>query len=249
MQLIKIGQGRVGGEEIKTVNARDLHEFLEVGKDFSTWVKDRIDQFGFTENQDFIVFPEIGEKGGRPQIVYHLTIDMAKELSMVERNDKGKQARQYFIQCEKQVKNIVPAQLPDFTNPILAARAWADEVEKTQVLQIVNAEMVPKVEALDRISNAEGNMCITNAAKDLQIKPKDLFALLSARKWIYRRVGGKNWVAYQDKLQSGNLIHKIKTVELSDGSEKITEQVLVSPKGLVGLASILSAGGNLQGDF
>lgn len=94
------------------MNARELHAFLGVGKHFGSWITDRIDQFGFTENQDFTVFPEIGEKGGRPQLVYHLTLDMAKELSMVERNDKGKQ---YFIACEKELKEVVKA----FYDPVL----------------------------------------------------------------------------------------------------------------------------------
>lgn len=117
----------------QTVNARDLHEFLEVGKDFTTWIKDRILQYDFQENQDFIVFPEIGEnpKGGRPKDEYHITIDMAKELSMVERNEKGKQARQYFIKMENIAKSKTLA-MPNFSNPAEAARAWALEYEEKQ---------------------------------------------------------------------------------------------------------------------
>ena len=89
-ELIKI----TNKDGINTVNARELHAFLEVGKDFSTWIKDRIEQFEFVENQDFIVFTNFGENpsGGRPSKDYHLTMDMAKELSMVERNEKGKQS-------------------------------------------------------------------------------------------------------------------------------------------------------------
>ena len=104
--LLIVTDQRIAGESVATINARDLHAFLEVGKDFSTWIKDRISQFDFVENQDFMVFPEIGEnsKGGRPSKEYALTLDMAKELSMVERNDKGKQARQYFIECERRAK-------------------------------------------------------------------------------------------------------------------------------------------------
>jgi len=94
--LITINQSTIADTTVQTVNARDLHAFLEVGKDFSTWFKDRIQQYEFLENQDFVIFPETGEKSGRgrPTIDYALTLDMAKELSMVERNDKGKQARQ-----------------------------------------------------------------------------------------------------------------------------------------------------------
>ncbi|MCY0872982.1 MAG: antA/AntB antirepressor family protein, partial [Acidithiobacillus caldus] len=70
-------------------------------KDFSTWIKDRIRQYNFVENQDFIVFTDFGEnpQGGRPSKEYRLTLDMAKELAMIERTPKGKAARQYFIAC------------------------------------------------------------------------------------------------------------------------------------------------------
>ncbi|RWT27728.1 antA/AntB antirepressor family protein [Aeromonas caviae] len=105
--LIPVNQCRVGDDLVQTVNARELHAFLEVGKDFSNWIKDRISQYGFVEHVDYVVFAKTGENssGGRPQREYFLTLDMAKELSMVERNAKGKQARQYFIQCERVAKS------------------------------------------------------------------------------------------------------------------------------------------------
>jgi len=85
-------------EGIQTVNARELHEFLEVGRDFSNWIKQRIEKYDFVENQDFAVIAGIGENpnGGRPLKEYHISTEMAKELSMLENNEKGKQARRYF---------------------------------------------------------------------------------------------------------------------------------------------------------
>ncbi len=102
-QLINIQEQN--GNQV--VNARELHEFLEVGKDFSNWIKDRINKYGFVENEDFVVFANSGEnlKGGRPSKDYAISLDMAKELSMVERNEKGRQARRYFIAMEKEAKN------------------------------------------------------------------------------------------------------------------------------------------------
>ncbi len=92
--LIPFGQAIIGEGLVQTVNARDLHVFLEIGKDFSTWLKSRIEQYEFIENQDFVCSPVLGSegRGGHNRIDYHLTLDMAKELSMVERNEKGKQA-------------------------------------------------------------------------------------------------------------------------------------------------------------
>ena len=90
----------------RAVSARELHLFLGVGRDFSNWIKGRIEEYGFIENQDYMVFAEIGENsnGGRPLKEYALTLDMAKELSMVEKTERGKQARRYFIEMEKLAK-------------------------------------------------------------------------------------------------------------------------------------------------
>ncbi len=94
----------------RAVNARDLHSFLESKQDFSTWMKNRIDQYGFVENQDYqILAPQNygASWGGNNKVDYALSIDMAKELSMVERSEKGKQARRYFIACEDKLKEAV----------------------------------------------------------------------------------------------------------------------------------------------
>lgn len=91
----------------KAVSARELHMFLESKRDFSNWIKDRIKRCDLIENQDYEVFNNFGENpnGGRPLTEYALSIEAAKEISMVENNSKGKQARRYFIECEKALKN------------------------------------------------------------------------------------------------------------------------------------------------
>ena len=93
-------------EGAPTVNARDLHAFLESKQHFSDWIKIRIEQYEFEEGIEYVVNHNSMENplGGRPSIEYHLGLDMAKELSMVEKTDKGKQARKYFIQCERIAK-------------------------------------------------------------------------------------------------------------------------------------------------
>lgn len=87
----------------RAVNARDLHAFLESKRDFSTWIKDRIKSYDFVEGVDFQSFTEIVEReiGATTRIEYALSISMAKELSMIENNERGKQARKYFIACEE----------------------------------------------------------------------------------------------------------------------------------------------------
>ncbi|EJA5052758.1 antA/AntB antirepressor family protein [Salmonella enterica] len=116
-QLIPVSNGTINNEPTLLCNARDLHEFLEVGKDFSTWIRTRITEYGFVENQDFILLPKNGEqkigRGGHNRKDYHLTLDTAKELAMVERNEQGRQVRRYFIECEKQLRQQVqPVSIP-----------------------------------------------------------------------------------------------------------------------------------------
>lgn len=127
----------------------------------------------------------------------------------------------------------IPQTLPE------ALRLAADLAEQNSHLQLVVAEQAPKIEALNRIAVADGSLCLTDAAKSLQIKRKDLIAILQARKWIYRRTGSTHFVAYQDKIQAGVMEHKYSTVERPDGTEKTTEQARVTPKGLVRLATII----------
>lgn len=98
-ELIKISENNGN----KVVSARELHAFLEVETRFGDWIARRIDEYDFTENEDFEVLlkNEKNPQGGRPAVEYAISLDMAKELAMVEKNDKGKQARRYFIAIEK----------------------------------------------------------------------------------------------------------------------------------------------------
>lgn len=97
-------------------------------------------------------------------------------------------------------------------------------VEKVIELEEQIKVTQPKAVAYDRLATADGSLCITDAAKQLQQRPKDLFALLQRSKWIYRRPGS-SWLGYQDKLQQGLLEHKITEVERSDGTSKITSRL------------------------
>lgn len=100
-ELIKIEQSN----GIETVNARDLHIFLESGRDFPTWITQRIEKYEFNKGLDFTTIRG-KSSGGRMPLEYHISLDMAKELSMVENNEKGRQARRYFIEVEKRAKQL-----------------------------------------------------------------------------------------------------------------------------------------------
>jgi phage anti-repressor protein len=103
-ELIKITEDHTGS---KLVSAKDLYDFLEIKRDFSNWFK-QMAEYGFQEGKEFTpILAKTSPLGGRPSIDYALTIDTAKEIAMIQRSDKGKQARQYFIECEKKLKQAV----------------------------------------------------------------------------------------------------------------------------------------------
>jgi phage antirepressor YoqD-like protein len=112
--------------------------------------------------------------------------------------------------------------------------------EKVIALQATNAALAPKAEALDRISTADGSLSLQEAAKALQVRPNvDLIKYLSTNGWIYRRNGSGNWLGYQVMTNAGLLEHKVEIQKLADGSEKVREQVKVTPRGLAKLAKIV----------
>lgn len=236
-QFPVVVEGQIGETVIQTVNARDLHAFLEVGTAFKDWIARRVEDYNFQENLDFCSFLS-ESSGGRPSKEYAISIDMAKELSMVERNEKGKQARQYFLECERRAKDPASALMARLNDNTFLRSTLLTYTEKVQVLEGQVAELAPKADALDRIATADGSICVTDAAKNLQVRPKDLFAYLRSHGWIYKRPGTAHDVAYQSKLVQGLLEHKIDTVYRSDGTEKITTQVRVTPKGLIVLAKV-----------
>jgi phage anti-repressor protein len=162
--LIPVFRTNIGGVEVDAVNARDLHAFLGNKDKFATWIRDRIDQFGFAENQDVVSFSENPEKpqGGRPSKEYHLTLDMAKELAMVERTPRGKQARQYFIEIERRYyagerPSPVPpaAALPDVPDALPDSdelRSADAPVDSEAVMDFLSRAMDPDASEWKRIT-------------------------------------------------------------------------------------------------
>lgn len=147
---------------VQAVMGRDLHAFLEIGKDYSTWFKDMC-AYGFSAGQDFS--PVSGEnKGrGRPRIDHIVSLDMAKEISMIQRTDKGKQARQYFIECERRAKQ--PAvNAAELTRLELIQIAMNAEEERL-ALEAKNKELEPKAEAYDDFMDTTGKYNIGTVAK------------------------------------------------------------------------------------
>ncbi|WGM07569.1 antA/AntB antirepressor family protein [Arsenophonus nasoniae] len=177
--LINIETKNINGGLIQTVNARDLHAFLGIKNHFKDWIKDRIEKYGFLANEDFVTFAEKTAKG-RPSIEYAISLDMAKELSMVERNEKGKQARQYFIECERRVlqpQTLLP------TAKELALMVVRAEEEKEQLL-LENKSLSTENDCLKNLFK-EG-MTPTQFSKMLNgVNSQQINHFLAGLKWLY----------------------------------------------------------------
>jgi len=244
-ELLPIRILPLGEDQVNAISARDLHAFLEVKSEFKDWIRNRIQQYNFIDHQDYEV-EHIAAKNLAPicsdKLEYLLTLDMAKELAMVERNEKGKQARQYFLECERRAKAVqnpflsqIPKTLPD------ALRLCADLEEKRAVLsckveeqQATISTLAPKADGLDRLTiTTQGTVTLTEAAKLLQQPPRKFTAWLQQIAWVYR--SGKHLLPYQDRIHAGHMEHKVVVI-----SEEISvPQAVITPKGLVNLSARL----------
>lgn len=113
-ELINITTAKIGEEEVNAVNGRDLHRKLGSKQDYSTWIKRRIEKYEFIEGQDYLIhkFVEQLPSGAKHCIEYIISLDMAKELAMVENNEQGREIRRYFIEVEKEFRRQTSKTLP-----------------------------------------------------------------------------------------------------------------------------------------
>ena len=153
-----------------------------------------------------------------------------------------------MLQSEHHGHAPTVAGLPDFTDRVAAARAWADAEEgrlqlaaKVAQLERQVVDQAPAVEAFKLIANTDGSMCLSDAAKVLHVHYNELADLLFKQGWIYRRPGRSGYLARHDKLQAGYLAHKIGSYDdPRSGQQKTKEQVLVTQRGLTMLACMAS---------
>lgn len=174
-----------------------------------------------------------------------LLISYMKNTSIVRTFKKALIRGFYNMRAKLRAAPARPAELTrmDLIELALAAeRERIAAIAKIEQLEHQVADQAPAVAALDLIANAKGTQCITDAAKVLQLRPHELTDLLLARKWMYHRPGKPGYIAYQDKLDSGHLKHKLHNYQDPESGEyRAKEQVLVTKKGLTRLAELLAA--------
>lgn len=203
------------------VSGRDLHDFLEVGSNYTTWFK-RMTEYGFEEGRDFIPILE-ESTGGRPSEDHALKLDTAKEISMIQRNERGKEARQYFISVEK-----------EFNSPEkIMARALRIADETINTLKLVNSNLVtqtaimaPKAEYFDEMVDRNLLTSFRDTAKMYEIKEKTFISYLMEKKYLYRDGKGK-LTPYADK---NNGLFEVKE-SINNKTGWSGTQTMITPKG------------------
>ena len=208
-----------------TVLARDLHEFLEVKTAYKDWFP-RMCEYGFAEGEDYCSFLSDRSDGlpGKPRQDAQLTIDMAKEICMLQRNEKGKQARQYFLQLEREWNS------PEAVMS-RALRMAEERLERFKAinanLSVQNAIMQPKAEYFDGLCDRESLTGVRETAKLLELKQNDFVKWLIDHKYIYRDKRGR-LMPYAEHVDSG--LFTVKET-YNDKTDWTGVQMLITVKG------------------
>lgn len=226
-EIIKINQNEHGEAR---VNARELHEALEIKTQFNKWIE-RMIEYGFTEGIDFWSFLSKTQNGGRPSVEYNLTISMAKEVAMLQRNAKGKEVRNYFIQVEDRYKKL--ANDPSYQ---MALGLKASQLLLDQKDQII-AEMKPKALFADAVDASESSILIGQLAKTLRqngvnIGQNRLFKWLREHEYLGSR-GEQYNLPTQKSMDLRVMETKTRTVNNPDGSIRTTHTTKITGKGQI----------------
>ena len=203
------------------ISGRDLYDFLEIKDNYTDWFK-RMIGYGFEEGKDFIGISR-ESTGGRPSIDHALKLDTAKEISMIQRNERGKEARQYFISVEK-----------EFNSPEkIMARALRIADETINNLKLVNSNLVtqtaimaPKAEYFDEMVDRNLLTSFRDTAKMYEIKEKTFISFLLEKKYLYRDGKGK-LTPFADK---NNGLFEVKE-SINNKTGWSGTQTMITPKG------------------
>lgn len=206
------------------VNLRDLHEFLEVSTQFRVWAP-RMFEYGFIEGQDYVeILPTESERqvhGGHNRKDYAVTLDMAKEVSMIQRTDKGKQARQYFIEAEKQLHETL--------DELEVAERYVAELKRNRELEAQAQIDAPKAEAYDSFMDSDGTYSVGSVAKMLGTSQNKLFTELRNHSVLIAKGAMRN-TPYQQYMH--HFAVKAYSYTRSDGSEGTSYTTRVQPSGV-----------------
>lgn len=212
------------------VSGRQLHVALGVNSNYTTWF-DRMTEYGFTENEDYILLSNFGNqtgRGGHNKVDHIIKLDMAKEIAMIQRTDKGKEVRQYFIQVEK-----------DFNSPEkIMARALKIADNKIHKLEAQMEADKPKVLFANAVSASQTSILIGDFAKllrqnGLEIGQNRLFIWLRENGFLINRKGDSWNMPTQRSMDRGLFEIKERTHHEPNGTIRISKTTKITGKGQV----------------
>ncbi|KMT32940.1 phage antirepressor KilAC domain-containing protein [Melissococcus plutonius] len=228
-ELIKMHENEEGKV---LVSGRELHGFLQIKTAYTRWF-DRMREYGFGESIDFTVIAKNVKDdsafGGKRKLIDHaITLDMAKEISMIQRTDKGKQARQYFLQVEKKWNS------PE----MIVQRALQIQTKKVEQLKLENAELKPKALFADSVSASHTSILVGELAKLLKQNGLDmgqnkLFTWLRDHGYLIRRKGTDYNMPTQKAMEMKLFEIKETSINRSNGTVSISKTPKVTGKGQV----------------
>lgn len=217
--------------DLQTISARELHERLNINSNFTTWFR-RITEYGFEEGFDF--FPKKEEStGGRPSTDFNISIDMAKQICMIQRTPEGKQVRQYLIDLEKAWNT--PEQVMARALRIADKTISSLTIENNK-LAAENEVMKPKALFADCVSASKSTILVGELAKIIKANGVDigqnrLFTWLRNNGYLVKRHGSDYNMPTQRSMVLGLFKIKETTINKSDGSVAISKTVKVTGKG------------------
>lgn len=221
------------------VSARELHEFLEVGAQYSHWFE-RMCEYGFSEGVDYQPFLANRSDGlpGKPRQDAAVTIDMAKEICMLQRNEKGKIARQYFLQLEKDWNS--PEKIMARALQIADRKIKALEMENAAQKQVI-AEFEPIRQYVDEILSSPGTLATSQIAADYGMSARNLNRILH-EEGIQRSVNGQ-WILYTKYMNQGYTKSKTIQITRSDGRPDTVLHTEWTQKGRIMIHELLQKRG------
>lgn len=230
-ELVKIHESKSGK---KVVSARDLHVFLGSKQEFSNWIKSRIEKYGFVEGEDYTSFDKIVERenGASVRKEYALTLDTAKEISMVEGNEQGRKIRKYFIECERSSTTVQHKIPQTFAQALQLA---ADQAQKIEEQQKKIDQDAPKVKAAEIMLMSEDGVTVAEFAKSIGKGPNKLYRAMREDK-ILIDAGNRHNLPYQRYIDAGYFDVREKS-EVVNNKIKLYHQTMILPKGQIYLSN------------
>ena len=231
-RLLKV---EVNENQEPIISGRMLHEFLEVKTPYTQWF-DRMIDYGFVENIDFLTVSqkcEIANGGYQNKIDHAIKLDMAKELAMIQRNEKGKQARQYFIEVEKEwnspdkvmARALIMANKTIESKNLMIEQQGRELEMKSQII----SELKPKADYTDTILQSKALVNINQIAKDYGMSARKMNQILADRGVQYKQ--GKQWLLYRKYHDKGYTSSETVNIVHTDGRPDVVMRTKWTQKG------------------